>query len=262
MKNATRLLIPSLSLGLLVKSLALSHALAFSLYVDNQAPPGNDYFTTGAKTGANTVSGVAGYQNNLQPDNGGLGQSYGTPTVINFGTTQTFGGKPSVAGNSATFNGPGDPNANVQFTFALQNDVSGNQDNADPSVSGDPFDEFLVSGYLSGTVGYPTANSGNSTAKITFTSLTNLTNPGAQLPFTIATNPNNGFAALYLKATVAGKDYDIYLNQTQDISAPGKNPLSISGYVQNAAVPEPGSMALLLGLGVTGTALLGRRRKK
>ena len=261
MKNATRILIPSLSLGLLVKSLVVSQALAFSLYVDNQPPPGRDYFTQGALTGPNTVPALPGYRNLLQPDNGGLGQSYGTPTVVNFGTTQTFGGSPSVAGNSATFNGPSDPNANVQFTFALQNDVSGNQDAADPTVSGDPFDEFLVSGYLSGSVGYPTANSGNSTSKITFTSITNLTNPGAQLPFVITTNPNNGFLALYLKATVGANDYDIYLNQSQDISAPGKNALSISGFVQNAAVPEPGSMALLLGLGVTGSALLRRRKK-
>lgn len=262
MKNATRILIPSLSLGLLVKTLVVSQALAFTMYVDNQTPPGRDYFTQGAKTGPNSVVGQPGYSNFLQPDNGGLGQSYGTPSVVNFGTTQTFGGNPTVANNFGTFGGPADSNSVVQFTFALQNDNSGNQDNPDPTTSGDPFDQFLVQGYLSGSVGYNAQKSGSSTTKITFTSIKNLSATGMQQTDAIlGINPNNQLAALFIKATIAGHDYDIYLNQIQDISAPGKNALSISGFVQDAAVPEPGSMALLLGLGVTGTALLRRRRK-
>ena len=70
----------------------------------------------------------------------------------------------------------------------------------------------------------------------------------------LTTNPNNGLAALLITADVGGQDYNIYLNDVQDISAPGKSSLSISGYIETSAVPEPGSLALLLGFGVTCTA--------
>ena len=79
---------------------------------------------------------------------------------------------------------------------------------------------------------------------------------------TLTTNPNDGLAALEIVANIGGQNYDIFLDDIQDISAPGNNALSLTGYITTADVPEPGSMALLLGIAVTGTALLRRRRRK
>ena len=144
----------------------------------------------------------------------------------------------------------------------MQNGIAPDGSTAPPAANG-AFDRFVVTGSLTGDVGYPTPGSGNSTTKITFSSITNLDATGTQqVTSFLTTNPNNGLAALYLKATVDGQEYDIFLNDVQDIAAPSQTSLSLSGYIQtSASVPEPGSMALLLGLGVTCTALLRRRRK-
>ena len=270
MKNANRILIPSLSFGLLASTILTSHALSFTMYTDNQSVPAGtrDYAGAGAVTGPNSVAGFGAYQNGLSLAgvNGGNGVGYSTPSVVKFGDTVTNALSPvnSTGANSATFGGPADPKANVAFTFALQN---GNHDgDPDPSVSGAPFDEFLVKGYLSGSVGYDASKAPSSTTKITFTSVQNLSATGLQQQFAVlTTSPNNGQAAEFIKVTVgtgaSAQDYDVYLNQIQDIAAPGGQTLSISGFITTSGVPEPGSMALLLGLGVTGTTLLRRRKK-
>jgi len=265
MKNVTRLLIPSLSLGFLVKSLVVGHALAFTLFVNPNDPtnpvPSRNYQIDGALTGPNSnptlitpTNNNGAYTNRFLPT---AEASYSTPSVVSFGVTQTTGpaGSDAVV-NTAAFNGG--PTSTVNYTFDLQNGIAPSGTFA-PSG---PFDRFVVTGSLLGSVGFPAPNTGNSTTRITFSSITNLDATGTQQVTSIlTTNPNNGLAALFIKADVAGQDYSIYLNEVQDISAPGKSALSISGYVETSAVPEPGSLALLLGFGVTCTALLRRRRK-
>ena len=271
MKNATRILIPSLSLGLLVKTLAVSHALAFTLFVDDVSPAGRDYAAPGAQTGANSQPALPRFINTLQPNSSG--QTYDPdPTVspygssVRYGLTQTSGGNPNVANNSATFGGIGSPTSTVQFTFALQN--GDHQGDSGPDVasggSGDPFARFQVQGYLTGTVGYGASKSAFSSANIVFTSITNLMPMGSDQVTSIASvDPANpALAALFIHATIGGQGYDIYLDSTRPISAPGKDPFSLEGFVgPTSAVPEPGSVALLMGVGVTGLALLRRRRK-
>ena len=270
MKNATRILIPSLSLGLLVKTLVVSHALAFTLYTADQAPPvgTRNYTTVGAVTGANTTPGFAPYQSamTLGDVHGGQGFAYSTPSVVKFGDTVTnaLNNINTTAANSASFGGSGDPNANIAFTFALQN---GSHDfDVDPTVSPDAYDQFVVRGYLTGPVGYDVNKVPNSSAHIIFTSITQV-DPitGMALGTSVlTTNPNNGLPSDFINVTVgmgaSAQNYDIFLNEIQDAAAPGGQTTSISGYIQTTGVPEPGSMALLLGLGVTGTALLRRRK--
>ena len=271
MKNATRLLIPSLSLGFLVKTAVVSHALAFTVYVNPLDPanpvPFRDYNIDGALTGPNSNPAVQPYKNFFIPEfpaAGGLAVPYGSPSVVNFGDTQTVAGIGAVpansVANSATFNGG--PNSTVNYTFDLQNNV--HIGGFTPSAADDAFDRFVVTGSLTGSVGYADNGSGGvegfSTTKITFSSIKNLdAGPGDQVTSFLTTNPNNGLAALFIHAKVGTQDYNIYLNEIQDITAPNGDVLSISGYIE--AVPEPGSMALLFGLGVTGAALLRRRKK-
>ena len=257
-----KILIPSLTLGLLAKALIASNALAFTLYTNNAATnpvPSRDYATAGAVTGPNTVPSLPGYTNLFTPSNSGnnFGSAYAVPSVVKFGSTQTFGGSPTVV-NSATFSGGA--SSTVNFTFDLQNGSHVGATDTNPIAAQGAFDRFVVAGSLTGSVGYANPFAGSSTTKITFASIKNLDDPLATS--VLAMNPNNLLPALYIKATIGGQGYDIYLNQVQDISAPGApTPLTISGYVTTSAVPEPGSVALLLGLSVTGTALLRRRKK-
>ena len=275
MKNAKSLLIPSLSFGLLAKALIISQALSFTTYIDNVTPPGNDY-AIGALSGPNTVSGLQPFTNVLNPNNGGLGKSYGIPTGIVFGTTQTSGGNPLVPTNQATFGGPGDPNAVVQFTFALQNGSHSGSLAPDSSVGA--FGEFLITGYVTGDVGY----SGGvefSTATLRLTSFQRVDPNDPTIVLATAVpglDPNPGLGgaslqALTLHTDIGSQTYNIFLD-TQRLTSSGVangipvpapasgDQFSIEGYV--TAVPEPGSVALLLGMGVTGSALLMRRRRK
>jgi hypothetical protein len=73
------------------------------------------------------------------------------------------------------------------------------------------------------------------------------------------TDPNNGLAAFRLDLTYLGTPVSLWFDKISSIPAPGAQPLTISGFVQD--VPEPGTMALLFGSGVTGSLLLIRRRR-
>ena len=271
MKNVTRILIPSLSLGLLVKTLVVSQALGFTLFVNPNGPgdtnpvPFRDYQIDGALTGPNSnpslitpTNNNGAYTNRFLPK---VPTAFTTPSVVAFGTTQTTGpaGADTVT-NTAAFDGGATTASVVNFTFDIQN---GNFPGTfTPSAANGAFDRFVVTGSLSGSVGYGTPGSGSSTSKITFSQIKNLDATGTQQVTSIlATNPNNGLVAQFIQANIGGQSYDIYINNVQDISAPGKSALSISGFVTTSAVPEPGAMALLLGLGVSGTVLLRRRRK-
>ena len=228
--NALKFLLP---LIFLMKTTAAGHALAFTLYVGNQTAPGNDYTSIGARTGPNSVAGLPGYLNILVPANGGQGSSYSAPSVISLGLAYTVGGGTSPVNNAATFGGLSDPNAITQFTFAFQ--TGGHSDDADPGVSGDPYAELLVKGYATGSVGRRDGGIGFSTAKITFASIQNLSATGMQQQFAIpANNPNSGAAALYIRIIVGGQSYDLYLNQAQDIPAPGGSPVALVAYVAPA----------------------------
>ena len=72
-------------------------------------------------------------------------------------------------------------------------------------------------------------------------------------------NPNNGLPALQLDLTYLGTPVSLWFDQISSIPAPGAQQLSISGFIED--VPEPGTMALMIGSGVAGSLLLIRRRR-
>lgn len=255
-----KLLIPSLSLGLLVNALLASQA--FTLYVDNTTTHPNtaDVTYEAGVVAPNTTPGGPSFVNFFTPDNNDntFSAAYGTPSVVNFGTTTTVGGDPTKINNGVFAGGA---NSTVTFAFDLQNGSHSGGADTDPIAAQDAFDKFVVTGTLLGSVGYGAGGAGTSTAKVTFGSIFNQSATGLQqTTSTLATNPNNGLLAQYIQAKVGTQSYDIYINQVQDIPKPGQT-LTISGYVRNSTVPEPGSMALLLGFGVTGAAFLRRRKK-
>ena len=254
-----KILIPSLSLGLLAKSILVSHALAFTLYVDDMVTHPNAADTT-YETGVATSN--AKFSNIFTPDPGdnGISAAYTTPSVVNFGLTSTFSNSAPGTANTGTFSAAGSTRT---FAFDLQNGSHAGAADGDPDATQDAFDSFVVTGTLSGSVADDGAGSTASTTKVTFSQIKNQSATGSQQMFsTLKINPNNGLMAEFIEASIAGRTYDIYINQIQDIPAPGQQ-LTISGFITTptSAVPEPGSMALLLGLGVSGTVLLRRRKK-
>ena len=248
MKFNKGLITPVLAYGLLAGMANTGQALSFTTFVDNTPPPTNDYATVGAKTSAPPI-----FTNRLASDNGGGGVSAESPSVVTFGVTSTNG--PSGPNVIGTFDGG--PNSQVSFTFDLAN---GNFD-GDLAPTPGTYDSFLITGTLTGQVGYGPTGSSFSTTKITFNSITN-TNPGLgdDLTSVLTTNPNNGLPALLIRSTAGGQPFDIYLNAVQDISKPGPQLLSISGFIRTSAVPEPGSVALIIGFGVSGGIFLRKRR--
>lgn len=214
-----------------------SKAISFTLFNDNTPPPANDW-----QVGASTNSGAA-FTNFFVPDGLGGPVFYSEPTVIKFGDTNTIG----PASGTGTFT-----NVPVEFTF----DISGGSVAAPDGTN----QHFIASGLLNGDVGF-SGGSPFSTTHVTFTKLEDTT-AGVSTTTTVI-NPNNGLASLLI-SNVGSLGLDVYLNDVQDISAPGTQTLSISGFVVATPpnVPEPGSLAMLLGASVSGSLLLLKRRKR
>jgi hypothetical protein len=228
--------------GLLAGVIAASNAQSFTVYTDNTLPPANDW-----TAGANTSSGDL-YTNVFLPNGAGAPVLYMAPTVVKFGDTQTFG--PTTG--SGTYS-----NVPVEFTFDVANgDTTGSMNPSGPPTS----NNFLVIGHLDGGVSNGTGGP-QSTTHVTFTSLEDVTTGVTDT--TLATNPNNGLQSLVLSNVMLdGHPFTIYLNDVQDIAAPGTQTTSITGYViSGTSVPEPGvsvSMACM----VMGTFLVGLRARR
>ena len=258
MKNAKQILIPSLTLGLAAAALSVSYAvnLPFTIFVDNTPPPGRDFATTGAVTGANSVGGLSPYTTTLAPNNSGKGKAYVVNTVL-FGSLNTVPstGAQAAQANSATFGGLGDPSSTVQFTFFLQNNAHANA--SGPSVNpSDAFVEFLVQGYLAGSAGFAGPGAGLNNAAITFTRFDEVDSAFNVLK----SGTINGTSLSLSSVPVGDRSYDLSFFPTRSQIGP-TNSISLEAFIGPAAVPEPGSIALLLGVGVSGSLLMLRRRK-
>jgi len=134
-----------------------------------------------------------------------------------------------------------------------------------PGITGSRH-RITVFGRMTGTgsppadIGY-TGSSPFSNTKWTADSMYDNTTSTAY-PFISGTlNPNNGLEAVYASLLIDGLTVplNIWINHIQDVPGPTNNPLSISGYIN--AVPEPNALALLVGMGISGSAFLFRRRR-
>lgn len=99
---------------------------------------------------------------------------------------------------------------------------------------------------------------GSSTAAFVVSKITDLTNGNVSLPGVVL-DPTGTTSNLIL-TKVDGIDISFFVEHLEALSPPGDFPnfLAIGGYVTD--VPEPGSLALLIGFGVSGSLFLRRRR--
>jgi hypothetical protein len=116
-------------------------------------------------------------------------------------------------------------------------------------------DTFTVTGTINGTVGYDGTPLAYSTADVIYDSITDNTTGHTAV---IGTDPNNGVKALQLSEIVDGTAVSIWLDTNQSKAKPGDEQ-GHTGYV--ATTPEPGSVAMIVGMGVSGGIFLRRKRR-
>lgn len=232
-----------LAAGLLFGASIGSQALTFTMIVNS---PGNSPGFTDWSIPLGIPTSNGSFSNLLTPV--GIPTTYSSPTVVKFGDNTTFDLRIPPGGvGSGNFAG-----AAADFNFMID---------LGPFI-GPGAHNLNVYGNIAGPVGYnaspsPFPPAPFSNAHWTVTSIHDLTtgiNYSGVVP-----NPNNGLSSVLASIMFGSVPMQIYINQVQDIPAPLLQPLSISGYV--TTVPEPGTLALLIGSGVSGSLLLLRRRR-
>ena len=177
---------------------------------------------------------------------------YFTPSVISYGVLTTLplvAPGPSVIGTFPAASGT------LDFLFGPGDGAGGFSDG---------IDVIDVAVTASGTVGYSLTSVPFSTAVLTASAFTVISGPNAGAVGVADIDPNNGLQAIRLDLDYGGTPVQLWFDKISSIPAPGAQPLSISGFVNDQVtppVPEPGSMALLVGSGVAGSLLLLRRRR-
>lgn len=239
MKVRKNLAVSLFTAGLLAGAIAASNAQAFTLFVDATPPTSNDW-----SLGASSDHGT--FTNIFIPNGAGGPVNYSVPTVVKFGDSLTSG----ATSGSDTFT-----NVPVDFTFDLADGTVG-------APTGPPTsNHFNVAGTLNGSVGFK-AGQPNSTTHLT---LTSLTDTDTSMSGVMGTDPNDGLPALdILGVKLGGRIYDIYIDNLQNIPAPGVQTVSITGFVTSAVsttVPEPGPSASMAVM-VLGTVLMGLRARR
>jgi hypothetical protein len=186
-------------------------------------------------TGVTTNSGTV-YTATLapQPVQNFLGDS-----SVSFGVTTQTGG---IGSGSYT-------NVPTNFTFDLTVPISGTTQS------------FAVEGLTNGTSSFDGTN-GASNAK--FAPQTILVD-GVVTPTIAATSPAGRLSLEIPNINYGvGEHVDVFFDLTDALTAPGPNQLlSIGGYVRATVntTPEPGTLALLTGMGVSGSMFLRRKRR-
>ena len=167
---------------------------------------------------------------------------------------QTFSGDSSVSFGFSTQTGPTGSGtftavpANFSFDLTV------------PSGTGST-KSFQVLGQIDGTSSFDTAtNTGASNAF--FSPVSILVDGVAQS--LIATSSPAGRNSLEISGLNFGTGIavDVFFDQRDALTAPGpNNPLTVGGFVRSS-VPEPGTVAMLVGMGVSGSAFLLRKRRR
>ena len=177
---------------------------------------------------------------------------YFTPSVISYGVLTTLplvSPGPSVIGTFPAASGT------LDFLFGPGDGAGGFSDG---------IDTINATVGLSGSVGFAANSVPFSTAVLTASAFTVISGPNAGAVGVADIDPNNGLQAIRLDLDYGGTPVQLWFDKISSIPAPGAQPLSISGFVNDQVtppVPEPGSMALLVGSGVAGSLLLLRRRR-
>jgi len=164
--------------------------------------------------------------------------TYTVPSVLKFGEDLTTPGMGNPSTSTVFAATP------VDFNFTL-------------TSAGGAVDLFHVAGMIDGEVGFGATGAAFSTAKITFTSITDsLGNVGVA-----SIDPNNGLGALRISSVIGEASVVTYLDTPQSKPAPNLT-LTTAGFITATAVPEPGTVALLASASVSGSVFLLRRRRR
>jgi hypothetical protein len=173
---------------------------------------------------------------------------YFTPSVVSFGQLETDPQFVPV------------PHDNTTGTFASPTGLIHLKFGPGDGAGGfaDGIDTFEASGTLVGTVGF-TNGIAFSTAHFTNGGIKIIAGPNAGLVGVPSIDPENGLPALLVSPVYNGVLVNFWFDRISSLPAPGAAPLTLSGFIED--VPEPGTMALLIGSGVAGSLLLIRRRR-
>lgn len=236
MLSLKKLVAPMLALGLLVGTTVAGHAIIWTidLYTDigstTLGVAGTTPWTTLPGLFTNGGGDVGLYRNSLN-QSASNPQDYMTPSNVSYGrfvTTQIVPGAASFNNVPADFEFRLSPNGGVTFT------------------------NIRATGYFNGTV-----NSNQANATWTLTDIMDLSDLSLQPVATFL--PNNPSApAFALNTTVGGSNVTFWIERERQVPAPGQDN-QITGFI--ADVPEPGTVALLVGSGIGGSLMLRRRRK-
>jgi hypothetical protein len=231
-------LLASLALtGLLVVGLAsTSSALTFTVTqpsgtVSNATSDNFDMAGVTTNGGTDTTTFTASLNPALLP------QDFLGDSSVSFGVTTQSG----AAGHGSY------TNVATNFTFDLTVPIAGLTRS------------FAVQGLINGTSDFDGVN-GASKAK--FSPVTILVD-GLVTPTVVATSPAGRVSLEIAGLSFGATKVDVFFDSIDALTAPGPNSLlSIGGFVRSTPVPEPGTLALLAGMGVSGSLFLGRKRRR
>lgn len=165
--------------------------------------------------------------------------TYTVPSVLKFGDDFTSNGL-GMNGTSTTFTA-----TPVDFHFTLDDGLGAS-------------DLFHAVGQIDGSVGFGTTGAAFSTAKITFTSLTDAFGNVAVPDI----DPNNGLTALRINSVIGANNVVTWLDTPQSKPAPNLT-LTTAGFINaTSTVPEPGTVALLVSSCISGSVFLLRRIRR
>jgi hypothetical protein len=171
-------------------------------------------------------------------------QAYSTPSVLKFGDDTTTPGFFNP-GTTATFT-----NVPISFQFMLS-----------PGTTIGPTAQlYTVTGVINGSVGYDNTDTPYSRAHVTYTSITDNTTGGHAV---ISADPENTESALLIDSTFDSNSVALYLDINQSKPIPG-DIITHVGFIEatTSSVPEPGSVAMIVGVGISGSAFLTRKRRR
>lgn len=222
-----------------------SNAVTFTITQPATASTDNSFYTAGFGPNSGGVLSDAGrFRAELTPavPPGGQSNPFTDASTVSFGTTDqtVLGGVPST-----------DTYTNKSAAFSFDVNVLDNM----------TFNSFQVNGVINGSTSVSTTGSASNA---TFTAQSLFLN-GALAPAVLVTSPNGRVSLALFAVNFGGTPVDVFVEQQNAITAPGaQNLLSEGGFVrvtESTVVPEPGSLALLAGMGVGGSVLLRRRRR-
>jgi len=172
-------------------------------------------------------------------------QSFTGDSSVSFGTTSQLN---SGTGTDSYTNVP------ANFTFDLTV--------PDISLPGGVTKSFQVQGIINGTSMFDGTNGASDAFFSPVTILVDGVATG-----TVFTISPAGRGSLEIANLDFGNNtfVDVFFDQLNALTAPGgTSPLSVGGFVRSSvtSTPEPGTMAMLVGMGVSGSVFLGRKRRR